>query len=135
VPNIVTAEQVRTLWDDPNPNASIDRGDEYEPVTQDTLGVLASGLDTDDDGYPLEDQWEVLADQLNTAAAGEPTSTQGETLLHEIEDARLRRAEADEQFYAAIREAVASKLAPVTAIAAAAGLSRERIYQIRDGRR
>ncbi|GAA1553558.1 hypothetical protein [Streptomyces globosus] len=135
----VTAEQIRILWDAPNPGAVIDRGDAVEPVTKDDLAVLASGLDTDDEGYPLDDQWEVLADQLNSAVPDEPASTAGGDLLDQIRDARIERdrikAEADAEFNALIRAAVASKKAPVIAIARAADMSRERIYQIRDGRR
>lgn len=139
MPSSLTADQVRTLWDDPNPAATIDRGDDYTPVTKDDLGALASSLDTDDNGYPLADQWELLADQLNSETPEEPTSTEGDTLLQRISDARRERdqakAEADAAFNALIRAAVASKQAPVTAIAAAANLSRERVYQIRDKRR
>lgn len=139
MPNTITPEQIRTLWDSPNLNATLDRGDDLEPVTKDDLGALASALDTDDEGYPLHDQWQILADQLNTDAPAEPTSTAGHLLLQEISDARIERdrvkADADAEFTAIIRAAVASKRAPVTAIAAAAQLSRERIYQIRDGRR
>lgn len=135
----VTTDQVRALWSDPSPNAHIDRGDDYQPVTKADLGALSSGIDTDDDGYPLDDQWEVLADQLNGETPGEPTSTAGDDLLQQIADARTRRdrakSTADDEFNSAIRAAVASKSAPITAIAAAADLSRERIYQIRDGRR
>ena len=135
----VTTEQIRALWDDPNPNAVIDRGDHFTPVTKDDLGALASELDTDDEGYPLDDQWELLAAQLNGEAPDEPTSTVGQDLLDEIRDARIERdrikAEADEKFNALIRAAVVSKKASVIAIAEAADMSRARIYQIRDGRR
>ncbi|MFE1413472.1 hypothetical protein ACFW6F_22140 [Streptomyces sp. NPDC058746] len=127
------------LWNSPNPAAIIERGNDFEPVTKDDLGALASALDTDDEGYPLDDQRQVLADQLNNAAPGVPASTSGDDLLQEIRDARAERdrvkAEADDQFNAVIRAAVASKKAPVTAIADSAGMSRARIYQIRDGRR
>lgn len=133
----ITATQVRELWEDPNPAATIDRGDDRAPVTKDDLGALASGLDTDDDGHPVADQWDVLADQLNSDAPG--TSTAGELLLQQISDARRERDRvkktADDEFNTLIREAEASKLVPVTALAEAAGLSRARIYQIRDGRR
>ena len=135
----ITTEQVRDLWDAPNPAAMIDRGGDYEPVTKEDLGVLASDLDTDDDGYPLPGQWEVLADQLNSNPPGEPTSTSGATLLQQIADARGNRdqvkARADAEFNDLIRAGVASKKAPVAAIAAAAGLSPARVYQIRDRRR
>ncbi|MFE1361297.1 hypothetical protein [Streptomyces harbinensis] len=137
--HIVTAEQIRTLWDSPNPNAALDRGAHFEPLTKDDLGALASEVDTDDDGYPLDNQWQLLADQINGNEPGEPTSTAGDDLLQEISEARAERdrvkTAADDQFNELLRAAVASKRAPVTAIASAAKLSRERIYQIRDGRR
>ncbi|CAM5361423.1 hypothetical protein [Streptomyces viridochromogenes] len=60
-------------------------------------------------------------------------------MLDEIRDARIERdrikKEADDEFDVLIRAAVASKKAPVIAIANAADMSRERIYQISDGRR
>ncbi|MEU0596228.1 hypothetical protein [Streptomyces ardesiacus] len=136
---VVTAEQIRTLWNSPNPEAVIERGDDFEPVTKDDLGALASYLDTDDEGYPLDDQWQVIADQLNGTTPGEPTSSAGHDLLQRIRDARAERdrvkTEADNEFNAIIRAAVASGQAPVIAIAEAADMSRSRIYQIRDGRR
>ncbi|MFJ3762954.1 hypothetical protein [Streptomyces sp. NPDC090080] len=135
----VTVEQVRTLWDSPNPRAVIERGDDFEPVTKDDLAVLVPALDTDDDGYPLDDQWEVLVDQLNSETPGVPTSTAGDDLLQEIRDARIERdrvkSQADNEFNALIRAAVASRKASVIAIADAADMTRSRIYQIRDGRR
>ncbi|MFJ4418789.1 hypothetical protein [Streptomyces sp. NPDC088925] len=137
---VVTTEQIRALWDDPNPNAVIDRGDHSAPVTKDDLGALASELDTDDEGYPLVDQWQILVEQFNSEApGGEPASTAGLDLLDEIRDARIERdrikEEADDKFNALIRSAVAAKQVSVIAIAEAADMSRARIYQIRDGRR
>lgn len=140
--DIITADQIRELWDDPNENAVIDRGDDYAPVPKADLGALASEIDTDDEGRPLDDQWDVLADQLNSWAPGEPTNTQTADVLQEIIDARRRLdqaqaadADAATEFNNIIRAAVRDRKAAVTAIAAAAGLSRERIYQIRDRRR
>lgn len=58
--SVVTADQVRELWE---------RGGRIErhgmaAITQDDLGVL--DVDTDDDGRPFDNQWQVIADQLNT---------------------------------------------------------------------
>ena len=135
----VTTQQIRALWDDPNPNAVIDRGDHFEPVTKDDLGTLASDLDTDDEGYPLDDQWKIIVDQVNSEASGRGGLAGGLDLLDEIRDARIERDrikdQADDKFNALIRAAIASKKAPVIAIANAADMSRTRIYQIRDGRR
>jgi hypothetical protein len=139
MPTVVTAEQIRTLWNSPNPEAVIERGDDFEPVTKADLVALASDLDTDDEGYPLDDQWHVIADQLNGNTPGEPTSSAGHDLLQHIRDARVERdrvkTEADSEFNAIIRAAVASGQVPIIAIAHAADMSRSRIYQIRDGRR
>ncbi|MCO8308787.1 hypothetical protein [Streptomyces sp. RKCA744] len=136
---VVTAEQIRILWNSPNPEAVIERGSDFEPVTKGDLGALASELDTDDDGYPLDDQWQVIADQLNGNTPGEPASSAGQDLLRQIREARAERDRvkdgADDKFNAIIRAAVASRKAPVTSIAEAAEMSRSRIYQIRDGRR
>ncbi|MGZ3103578.1 hypothetical protein [Streptomyces sp. H72] len=135
----VTTQQLLDLWDAPNGAAIIDRGDDFEPVTKDDLAALAELIETDDEGRPLDGQWEIIADQLNSAVPDEPASTAGHNVLGEIRDARIERdrvkAEADEAFNALIRSAVASKKAPVMAIAEAAQMSRARIYQIRDGRR
>lgn len=140
---VVTPQQILALWDDPNPHTVIDRGDHATPVTKDDLGALASGLDTDDEGRPLDDQWEVLADQLNSEIPTEPSSSAGHSLIQEITDARLERDRlkraADEEFNRRIRTFMlmpkAERPASVTAVAAAADMSRERLYQIRDGRR
>ena len=131
----VTAAALRDLWDNPDPDAVIDRGDDYAPVTKGALGALASGIDTDDEGYPLDDQWELLADQLTGDVPGEPTDSAGQDILQEITSARLARDQAEDQFGELLRSAMAARRAPVTAMAQAAGLSRERLYQIRDGRR
>lgn len=136
---IVTTEQIRALWHDPHPFATIDRGDHLAPVRKGDLDALATGIDTDDEGYPLEDQWDVLADQLNSESPDQPGSASGGDLLDEIRAARKDRdrikADADEDFQTLIRSAVAAKQASVIAIAEAADMSRARIYQIRDGRR
>lgn len=135
----VTADQIIDLWEAPNLSAVIDRGADFEPVTKGDLAALAALVETDDEGRPLADQWELLADQLNSAVPGEPTSTAGHDVLEEIRTARKERdrvkAEADDAFNGLIRAAVTSKKAPVAAIAEAADMSRARIYQIRDGRR
>ena len=138
----ITAKQVRELWDSPNMAAAIDRGDDYAPVTKDDLDALAGQIDTDDDGYPLDGQWEVLADQLNSDVAGGPSSSAGDAVLAELANLRQAMNQREDEFFRAqedlhdlIRTAVNGKDAPVTSIASAAGYSRERIYQIRDGRR
>ncbi|WP_239404680.1 hypothetical protein [Frankia sp. Cj3] len=137
----VTPDQLRTLWTGPAVGR-IDRGPDLPPVTQDDLATLASGVNTDHDGLPLPDQWEVLADHLNGAKAG---STDGswrqEEALEEVEKAtraarqaaRSLDREAQHQ-HAAIRTAVACGV-PVSRAAQAAGLTAARVYQIRDGRR
>ena len=131
----VTVNQIQALWADPS--AVIDRGEDAEPVTQDDLSVL--DVDTDDDGMPLADQWQIMADQINSNVPGEPSSTAGQLVLQEIADARAHRdrvkEQADEEFNSLIRAAVVGRRASVIDIALAAGVTRARIYQIRDGRR
>lgn len=125
----VTIDQIKNLWHN---GGTIDRGDDYAPITQDDLGAL--DIDTDDNGTPLDTEWQVIADQFNSNEAGEPTSSaQHETLdsiaavVKTLHDAEIERDDL-------IRQAIAEG-APVIAIAARAELSRARIYQIRDGRR
>lgn len=90
--------------------------------------IGACDIDTDDDGTPLADQWQILADVLG---APDPSDTSGLTdviaAAHKLSLAETARDEA-------IRAAVAAGY-PVIGIANAARLSRARIYQIRDGRR
>lgn len=131
----ITADQVRNLW---NNGGRIDRGDDHAPITQDDLSALIDAVDTDDHGDPLDTEWEILADQLNGNEPGEPTSGQQHHLLAAVEDAAAatrdaakdRTEDRDER----IRSAIAAGV-PVITIAKRAGLSRARVYQIRDGRR
>ncbi|MER7847422.1 hypothetical protein ABTZ03_26155 [Kitasatospora sp. NPDC096077] len=138
----ITAGQVRELWDAPALTAVIDRGEDLAPVTKDDLAVLADQLDTDDQGRPLEDQWDVLADQLNSDAGAEPTTGPAADVLQAVEDARRYRdkvkADADDEFNSLIRSAMLNRKATKVKVAElekAAGLTRARLYQIRDGRR
>ncbi|MFE3059109.1 hypothetical protein [Nocardia sp. NPDC059239] len=132
----ITIEQLQNLWNNANPNAIIDRGDDA-PVTKDDLAALAAGVDTDDNGTPEPDQWQILADQLNDTdtAATDPWLDQIADVTTRRTAARDAADAADEVFNAVIRAAAQSKRVGITAIAAAAGISRERVYQIRDGRR
>lgn len=138
----VTVQQIRELWNDRNPDATIDRGDDYQAVTKDDLGALANEIDTDDAGYPIDDdEWQTLADQLNSETPGAPTDTKGQVLLQKINLQRTQcdrihadAKHADNELASTIRAAIENEV-PVTGIAAAARLSRERIYQIRDNRR
>lgn len=128
----ITGQQIKDLWHN---GGRIDRGDDYSPVTEEDLQLLMCGdVDTDDQGVPLEPMWEVLADQLNGEEPGEPTGPRQEELLEDIADAVRSVHYYEEERDALIRSAVADRV-PVTAIAEKAGLSRARIYQIRDGRR
>ena len=134
----VTIEQIKNLW---NNGGTIDRGDDYAPITQDDLGAL--DIDTDDNGTPLESEWQVIADQLNSEVEGVPSSSAGQDFLQVVADARLERDKAkdaaDKKFNDLIRSFMLTEKkdrpASVMAVAAAADMSRERMYQIRDGRR
>lgn len=125
----VTIAQIKNLWHN---GGTIDRGDDYTPITQDDLGVL--DIDTDDNGTPLDDQWQVIADQFNSNAVGEPTSSAQHEALDSIADVVKTLHDTEIERDDLIRQAIAAG-APVIAIAERADLSRSRIYQIRDGRR
>ncbi|WP_327135910.1 hypothetical protein OG311_38070 (plasmid) [Streptomyces sp. NBC_01343] len=125
----VTVKQIKDLWHN---GGIIDRGEDYPPLTQDDLGAL--DVDTDETGVPLDDMWEVLADQLNSNEPGEPSNDAQRTTLELIEETVQRIHDAEIERDALIRQAIAER-APVIAIAERAGLSRARVYQIRDGRR
>lgn len=127
----ITAEQVRNLWHE---GGRIDRGDDLSPVTQDDLSALIDAVDTDDQGNPLDTEWEILADQLNSDEPGEPTSGEQERMLEAVADAAAAIGDAERGRDERIRSAIAAGV-PIIAVAKKANLSRARIYQIRDGRR
>lgn len=122
----ITAETIEDLY---NHGASIElpNGD---TLTRDELiqYIDACEIDTATDGTPLDSQWQILADVLG---APDPSDL-GEITNIVAAAHRISAAEKDRDD--AIRRAVAAGH-QVTAIANAAGLSRARIYQIRDGRR
>ncbi|MFE7547051.1 hypothetical protein [Streptomyces gardneri] len=126
----VTIEQIQDLFH--GHINELDRGDEYDVIKrEDVLALVDNGdLDVDEDGTPLDDMWEVLADSLNDA----PTDGPRERALTAVEDAVRGLRHAEDERDAAIRNAIKAG-ASVISIAAAADLSRARIYQIRDGRR
>ncbi|MFE9016713.1 hypothetical protein [Streptomyces cyaneofuscatus] len=126
----VTVEQIKNLWAN---GGTINRGDDYAPVTLEDF----EGLDfnTDDDGTPTEESWQVLADQVNSELPGaHPGPTAEGDLLDEISNVAHAIREGEQRRDQLIRKAVAARIS-VTAIATHADLSRSRIYQIRDGRR
>ncbi|MFF2123502.1 hypothetical protein ACFVXH_39860 [Kitasatospora sp. NPDC058184] len=138
----ITAEQVRELWEASGLAAVIDRGEDLAPVTKEDLAALADQVDTDDDGRPLVGQWEVLAAQLNADAESEPLAGPAADVLQAVEDARRNRdkvkAAADDEFNRVIRSAMLNRKdtkVRVKDLEKAAGLTRARLYQIRDGRR
>ncbi|MFE7237158.1 hypothetical protein [Streptomyces sp. NPDC057580] len=125
----VTVDQLKTLW---HHGGTINRGDDYSPITQDDLAAL--DIDTDDNGYPLDNQWQVLADQFNGETAGEVYSSAQHNVLEAIEDSVKTIRDAETARDDLIRQAITEGV-PVITIAERASLSRARIYQIRDGRR
>lgn len=134
----ITAEQVRELWDAPARSAAIDRGEDLAPVTKDDLAALADQVDTDDQGRPLADQWDVLADQLNSDDEAEPLTGPAADILQAVEDARWARAAAEDAFNDVIRSAMLNRKTTkvrIKDLEKAADLTRARLYQIRDGRR
>lgn len=127
----ITTDQVRNLWHE---GGRIDRGDDLPPVTQDDLSALIDAVDTDDQGNPLDTEWEILADQLNSNEEGEPTSGEQDRVLNAVADAATAIRDAENHRDDLIRQAIAAGV-PVIAIGKRADLSRSRVYQIRDGRR
>lgn len=122
----ITAERVENLFH---------RGGALELVDGDTFTrddlityISACDIDTDTDGTPLNDQWQLLADVLG---APDPSNT-GELAAVIAAAHRLSLAETERDN--AIRAAIVAGY-PVIGIANAARLSRARIYQIRDNRR
>lgn len=126
----ITADQIEDLFH--GHITRIDRGDEYDVITRDdVLALIDTGdLDLEDDGTPTTESWEILADALS----GDTTDGPRDRALTAVEDASRALAEAEQERDEAIRTAVKAGVS-VISIANAAGLSRARIYQIRDGRR
>ncbi|MEU1121822.1 MULTISPECIES: hypothetical protein [unclassified Streptomyces] len=126
----ITTEQIRDLFH--GHITEIDRGDEHDVIKPADVQVLVDNcdIDTDDDGTPREDQWEILAEALSNA----PTDGPRERALTAVADAARALTHAENDRDEKIRAAVTAG-ASVIDIAAAADLSRARIYQIRDGRR
>ncbi|MFH8581705.1 hypothetical protein [Streptomyces zaomyceticus] len=126
----ITTDQIQDLFH--GRISEVDRGDEYDVIKSADVIALVDNcdIDTDDDGTPLDDQWEILAEALSDA----PTDSPRERALTAVEDAAQGLRNAENERDAAIREAIKAG-ASVISIAAAADLSRARIYQIRDGRR
>lgn len=122
----ITADHIADLFDN---------GGELELPNGDTLThddlvqyIDACDIDTDDNGRPLDDQWQILADVLG---APDPANMPE---LADVAAAASRIGQAEETRDKAIRAALDAGHS-VVSIANAADLSRARIYQIRDGRR
>lgn len=126
----ITADQIQDLFH--GHTRQINRGDNYDVINRTDVLALVNNcdIDVDDDGTPLDDQWEILADALSDA----PTDGPRERALTAVEDAARALKSAEQDRDEAIRAAITAG-ASVISIAAAADLSRARIYQIRDGRR
>jgi hypothetical protein len=122
----ITADRIKDLF---NHGGSLELSD-GDTFTRDDLitYIGACDIDTDVNGTPLDDQWELIADVLG---APNPSDTSALTdviaAAHKLTLAETARDDA-------IRAAIAAGY-PVIGIANAARLSRARIYQIRDHRR
>ena len=125
--NEITAEQIENLFDSRGSQIELPNGD---TLTHDDLVqyIDACDIDTDDNGRPLDDQWQILADVLG---APDPSNM---TELVDVAVAANRIGQAEEARDNAIRTALAAGHSAI-AVAEQANLSRARIYQIRDGRR
>lgn len=126
----ITVEQIQDLFH--GRTNEVDRGDEFDVIKRDDVLALVGNcdIDTDDNGTPLDDQWEILAEALSDAPADGPR----ERAITAVEDSARALESAEKDRDEAIRAAITAG-ASVISIAAAANLSRARIYQIRDGRR
>ncbi|MEU0393795.1 hypothetical protein ABZ208_13630 [Streptomyces sp. NPDC006208] len=126
----ITAEQIEDLYH--GHTSTIDRGDDYNVLRREDVAALVENgdIDTDDDGVPLDHEWQTLAEALSFQSDDSPR----ERALIAVEDAAARLARAEGERNETIRKALDAGAA-VISIANAAGLSRARIYQIRDGRR
>lgn len=122
----ITAETIEDLYAH---GGSLELAD-GEVLTRDQLIQYIDNceIDTDADGTPTDDQWQILADVLG---APDPSNV---SELTEITAAVNRIADAEQERDEKIRAAIAAGY-PVISIAEHACLSRARIYQIRDGRR
>lgn len=128
----ITPDQVKNLW---YHGGQIDRGDDYSPVTIDDLHGL--DIDTDDDGTPTDDMWQVLADQLNSEQPGEVGGGPGgetynilQRTLIRLQAAQDTADELKDERDDLIRQALAERV-PYKALEDLTGLSRGRLDQIR----
>lgn len=139
----ITPDQVRDLWNHPNTAHTIELGDEFAPIGKEDLAALLDSDDFAEDG--------TLTDQAATALAahlGETADTLddpreravahlGETVRARNElraEYEARLAEADAEIGVAVRSCFAARV-PMRAMERELGVKRQRVYQIRDGRR
>ena len=117
---------------------------DYTPGYEDFCEECPSRItDTDENGTPTDEMWEVLADQLNDTA-GQLDDPQERALDHLRETMAARDAEheraaaiiaaADGEIRADVLACIDAHI-PVPTIGEVLGVTRARIYQIRDGRR
>lgn len=123
----ISAEQIENLFNNRGGSLDLANGDVF---TRDDLVqyIDACDIDTDENGTPLDDQWQLLAEVLG---APDPSNMSELTAVtsaaHQLKLAEQKRDEA-------IRAAINAGHSAIN-IANCAGLSRARIYQIRDRRR
>lgn len=122
----ITAEQVKEAFDTMG-SLELHNGDEMSYV--DLIRYIDEcEIDQDEDGRPLDDQWQMLADVLGAPDPGNVSELVA--ITEAVNRIKAAEEERDEKIRAAIHAGY-----PVISIATHAGLSRARIYQIRDGRR
>ncbi|MFJ3699557.1 hypothetical protein ACIPW9_36445 [Streptomyces sp. NPDC090052] len=122
----ITADQIEDLF---TSGGTIDLPN-GETLDRDELRTYidATDIDTDDNGTPLDSQWQMLADILG---APDPSNV---SELVEITAAANRIIAAEQARDEKIRAALTAGHSAI-AVGHAANLSRGRIYQIRDRRR
>lgn len=136
---VVTADDVRAVWT--RRRARIDRGDDFAPVAGSDLAALVSTDMVDADGEPLPELFQMLADRLNTQAPRQHGANRQKAALEQLRTAEREAVQAaavaDQAWQDkadAVRGCFDAKV-PVQVIAAELGISRVRVYQIRDNRR
>lgn len=141
----VTADQIHALWVHPNITATIERGEDLAPISKEDLVALVSSDDEGDllteDGALTDQGATVLADYFTTTPPGDQLDGPRHSALTHLEhaaeardQARTHLADAEDDLTTAVRDCFTAHV-PMRAMEQALGLTRQRVYQLRDGHR